>query len=304
MKAFIRKLSIKERKGYINSIIYAIFSFFHILLTKTILYNSKISYLTLITLTGSLFIMMSFYRIFRSLKKYKSFQKKGNKIKFINGLNSFISYFFSIAGLDSTSLTNVVFIEHLFPFLLLLNQSIVKTENISIPQYACFFIYIFCFLFIFIPALYRDPGPGIALYLFSIIFKFSANKYSNNSKDTDVDILMLNIGFYNAFIGGILIVIMFDEINHVGKFMWFLIALNALTSYFMKIFFNKVLKSDNKEQKLMILNIIILLFVIPIDYFLFKQIFYYNYLVLLLFSVEIFFFYKQIKKVIKSENNS
>ena len=303
MKAFIRRLSIRERKNYIYSIIYALFSFFHILLTKTILYNSKITYLTLITLTGSLLIMMSFYRIFRSFKKFQIIKKEGKEINFAEGFNSFISYFCSIAALDSTSLTNVIFIDHLFPILLFFNRSISKTENISSHQLASFIIYIFCFLFIFIPALYKDPGPGVVLYLLSVIFKFAANKYGHNSKDMDVDLLMLNIGFYNVVIGGILMVIWFDQVEIFGKLIWFLILLNALTSYVMKIFLNKVLKGNNNEQNLMILNIIIMIFAVPIDYYFFKQIFYYNYLVLLFSSVEIFFFYKYIKKVIKAGNN-
>ena len=52
MKAFIRKLSIKERQGFINSIIYSSFSFFHLLLTKSILNHKKISYITLIFISG------------------------------------------------------------------------------------------------------------------------------------------------------------------------------------------------------------------------------------------------------------
>ena len=247
--------------------------------------------------------MMSSYRIIRLIKKYKSIQEKQNKISFMVGFNSFISYFFLIISLKSTSLTNIVFVAHLFPFLLLVNHSISKSSNLSIHQLVSLFLYIICFFIILIPALFRDPGPGIGIYLLSIIFKFVANKTVNDFNKIDVDLLMLNIGFYNVFFGGILMIIFFDKMEYISKFMWFLIFLNALTSYFMKIFLNKVLKYENNEPKLMILNIIILAFVIPIDYFIFDQIFYKNYLVLLFSFIEIFFLCKDLKKGVKSKNN-
>ena len=58
MKAFIRKLSINERKGYMNSITYTLFFGLHILITKIILHNLKIHFLTLLSLSGSLLILL------------------------------------------------------------------------------------------------------------------------------------------------------------------------------------------------------------------------------------------------------
>ena len=143
MKAFIRKLSIKERKGFVNSIIYTIFSFLHIIFTKSILYHSKISFITLLFISGSLLIMMGFYRIFRLMKKFKSIQKENVQINFKVGLNSFFSYFFLVASIDSTSLTNIVFITRLYPFLVMLIRIISKTENFSNRYLINFLIYIF-----------------------------------------------------------------------------------------------------------------------------------------------------------------
>ena len=303
MKAFIRKLSIKERKGYVNSIIYTIFSFLHIIITKSIFYHSKISFITLIFISGSLLIMMSFYRIFRLMKKFKSIQKENIKMNFMVGLNSFLSFFFLIASIDSTSLTNIVFISRLYPFLVMLNHTLTKPENISNHQLVSFIIYFFSFLIIFFPALYQDTGFGVVYALLSIIFKFSSLTYLSNAKGLNVDLLMLNIGFFNAFFGGLIVVTTFDEIEHVGKFMWILIILNALCTYFMKIFLNKVLKGNGGEQKLMFLSVIALLFIIPFDFYVFEQPFYYNDLVLILSFTEIYFFYKTVKKVIKTNTN-
>ena len=303
MKAFIRKLSIKERKGYVNSIIYTIFSFLHIIITKSIFYHSKISFITLIFISGSLLIMMSFYRIFRLMKKFKSIQKENIKMNFMVGLNSFLSFFFLIASIDSTSLTNIVFISRLYPFLVMLNHTITKPENISNHQLISFIIYFFSLLIIFFPALYQDTGFGVVYALLSIIFKFSSLTYLSNAKGLNVDLLMLNIGFFNAFFGGLIVVTTFDEIEHVGKFMWILIILNALCTYFMKIFLNKVLKGNGGEQKLMFLSVIALLFIIPFDFYVFEQPFYYNDLVLIFSFTEIYFFYKTVKKVIKTNTN-
>ena len=303
MKAFIRKLSIKERKGYVNSIIYTIFSFLHIIITKSIFYHSKISFITLIFISGSLLIMMSFYRIFRLMKKFKSIQKENIKMNFMVGLNSFLSFFFLIASIDSTSLTNIVFISRLYPFLVMLNHTLTKPENISNHQLISFIIYFFSLLIIFFPALYQDTGFGVVYALLSIIFKFSSLTYLSNAKGLNVDLLMLNIGFFNAFFGGLIVVTTFDEIEHVGKFMWILIILNALCTYFMKIFLNKVLKGNGGEQKLMFLSVIALLFIIPFDFYVFEQPFYYNDLVLIFSFTEIYFFYKTVKKIIKTNTN-
>ena len=303
MKAFIRKLSIKERKGYVNSIIYTIFSFLHIIITKSIFYHSKISFITLIFISGSLLIMMSFYRIFRLMKKFKSIQKENIKMNFMVGLTSFLSFFFLIASIDSTSLTNIVFISRLYPFLVMLNHTITKPENISNHQLVSFIIYFFSLLIIFFPALYQDTGFGVVYALLSIIFKFSSLTYLSNAKGLNVDLLMLNIGFFNAFFGGLIVVTTFDEIEYVGKFMWILIILNSLCTYFMKIFLNKVLKGNGGEQKLMFLSVIALLFIIPFDFYVFQQPFYYNDLVLIFSFTEIYFFYKTVKKVIKTNTN-
>ena len=303
MKAFIRKLSIKERRGFVNSIIYTIFSFLHIIITKAILFNSKLSFITIIFISGSLIIMMSFYRIFRLMKKFKTNKKENIKINFIVGLNSFISYFCLIAAIDSTSLTNIVFITRLYPFLVMLIRIISKTENFSNRYLINFLIYIFSFFFIFIPALFRESGFGVVFCLISVIFKFSSLKYLSNAKSLNVDLLMLNVGFYNAFFGGLIIITTFDKMESVGKLMWILIILHALTIYFMKIFMNKVLKGNANEQKLMILLVFINFLILPFDFYIFGQIFYYNYLVILFSFVEVFFFYKKVRKVIKSDTN-
>ena len=303
MKAFIRKLSIKERKGYVNSIIYTIFSFLHIIITKSILYHSKISFITILFISGSLLIMMSFYRIFRLMNKFKSIQKENIKMNFMVGLSSFLSYFFLMASIDSTSLTNIVFISRLYPFLVMFYHTLTKPENISNHQLISFIIYVFSFLIIFFPALYRDTGFGVVYCLLSILFKFTSLQYLSNAKGLNVDLLMLNIGFFNAFFGGIIVITTFDEVDHIGKFIWLLIMLNALCTYFMKIFLNKVLKGDDNEQKLMFLSVIALLFIMPFDFYVFEQNFYYNYLVLIFSFAEFFFFYKKVKKVIKTNTN-
>ena len=254
MKAFIRKLSIKERQGFINSIIYYSFSFFHLLLT-----------------------IMSIYRIFRIMKSIKSYTKENLKINFYVGIISFLSYFFFFFSIYLTSLTNIVFISRLYPFLVMLNHTLTKPENISNHQLVSFIIYFFSFFFIFFPALYHFTVFCVFYVLLSIIFKFSSITYLSNAKGLNVDLLMLNIGFFNAFFGGMIVITTFDKVESVGKLKWILIILNAFMTYYMKIFINKVLKGDANEQKLLIFNVLSLIFAIPIDYYFFGLIFYYNY---------------------------
>ena len=298
MKAFIRRLSINERKGYLHSIIYSTFCGIHILITKIILNKLKIHYLTLLTLSGSLLILMSFYRIFRSIKKYQAIREKEQltQVNIMQGIYSFIIYGGLLASLNWTSLTNVVLITRLFPFIVMFNNFI--SESKSIPSYLlyCFLAYIFCFLMIFIPLLNTNQAPGIFLCLISVIFKFITNKFWSQAKGIKMDILVLNIGFYSAYIGGILMVIIYDKMQHIGKLGWFLIILNALATYIMKIFLNKLIKNKRNNLKLLILNIMTLIIALPIDLLFFKERFSYYYFVLVFLSIDIFFFYKKVIK--------
>lgn len=300
MKAFIRKLSINERKGYMNSITYTLFFGLHILITKIILHNLKIHFLTLLSLSGSLLILLSFYRIFRSIKKLKAIKEKGKEspFNFLQGIYSFITYSSIIAALNYTSLTNVVLISRFFPFVIMFNGYISDSKSIPSHQLYCFLVYIFCFLLIFIPLLNSEQAPGIFLCLLSIIFKFISNKYWIKSKGINIDILVLNIGFYSAYLGGILMIIIYNKMQPIDKLLWVLIILNAFTTYLLKIFYNKLIKNSTNYQKILILNLMILAFSFPIDYFLFNESFNYYYVVVLFLFIDIFFFYK---KVIKSK---
>ena len=172
------------------------------------------------------------------------------------------------------------------------------SESKSIPSYLlyCFLAYIFCFLMIFIPLLSTNQAPGIFLCLISVIFKFITNKFWSQAKGIKIDILVLNIGFYSAYIGGILMVIIYDKMQHIGKIVWFLIILNAFTTYIMKIFMNKLIKNKRSNQKLLILNIIILIIALPIDLLFFKEKFSYYYFALVFLSLDIYFFYKKVVK--------
>lgn len=302
MKAFIRTLSINERKGYMHSIIYSSFCGLHLLLSKIILNKSHIHYLTLLSLSGSLLILMSFYRIFRSMKKLKAMKEKEdyNQYSFLGGIFSFITYGGLLAALNFTSLTNVVLIIRLFPFIAIFKGFI--SESISIPSYHlyCFLAYLFCFLIIFIPLMGTDQAPGIFLCLISVIFKFIANKKGYRAKGIKIDIIVSTIGFYSALFGGILMIMIYNKMEHISKFLWFLIILNAFTTYIMKIFLNKLLKNKSNFNKLLILNIVLLIIAFPLDLIIFKVKFSFFYLVLVLLSIDIFYFYK---KVIKSKEN-
>ena len=112
--------------------------------------------------------------------------------------------------------------------------------------------------------------------------------------------LILNIGFYSAYFGGILMVIFYNKMEHIGTFLWLLIILNAFTTYIMKIFLNKLINNNLNYTKLLVFNLMALLFALPIDLILFNEHFSYFYILLFLLSIDIFFFYKN---VIKTKDN-
>ncbi len=304
MKAFIRKLSINERRGYMHSIIYTMFCGIHILLSKIILSKTNIPFVALLSLSGSLLILMSFYRIFRSIKKYKAVKDKEKllQIDYLQGIYSFISYSGLMASLNWTSLTNVIFITRLFPFIVMFNTFISYSQSIPAHYIYCFIAYILCFLIIFIPLLSTDQAPGILLCVTSSIFKIISNKYWFQTKGIKVDIIVVSIGFHSACIGGILMVIIYNKMGNISALMWLLIILNAFAAYLMKIFFNKLIKNKTNNQKLLLCNVIILIFALPIDSFLFKVKFSYYYLVLFCLSIDLFFFYKKVIKAKKNNN--
>ena len=299
MKAFIRKLNINERKGYMHSIIYSIFFGFHILITKFILYKLHFHYLFLLSLSGSLLILMSFYRIFRSIKKCKFKDKILYQNNWSDGFYSFIAYAGLLISLNWTSLTNVILTNRLFPFIFMFSSLISKSKSIPTYYLYCFCAYLLCIIFIFFPLLKTDQAPGIIICIISEIFRFVANKTSSQVKGIKIDILILNIGFYSVYVGGIIMVIIYDKMEHISKLLWLLIIINTFNTYVMKIFLNKLIKNNN-NQKLLICNLLILAFSIPIDFFLFNEKFSFNYFALIFLSIDIFFFYK---KVIKSKGN-
>ena len=245
---------------------------------------------------------MSFYRIFRSMKKILIIKDKDNlnQYNFLEGIYAFLSYAGLLASLNFTSLTNVVLITRLFPFIALFKSLI--SESISIPSYHlyCFIGYLFCFCILFIPLIGSEEAPGIFLCLISVIFKFIANKKGNRQKGIKIDLIVSTIGFYSALFGGILMVIIYNKMEHISKFLWCLIILNAFTTYIMKIFLNKLIKNITNFRKLLILNIAILIIAFPVDLIIFKEKFSLLYFVLVLLSIDIFFFYK---KVFKSKAN-
>ena len=306
MKEFIRRLSINERKGFMHCIIYSVFCGIHILLSRIILKKSHIHYLTLLSLSGSLLILMSFYRIFRSLNKIRAMKDKDNleRFNFFEGIFSFLSYGGLLASLNFTSLTNVVLITRLFPYIAMFKNLI--SESNSIPSYYlyCFLAYLFCFCIIFIPLIGSDQAPGIFLCLISIIFKLISNKKGRRHKGIKIDLTISTIGFYSALFGGILMVITYNKMEHISKLLWCLIILNTFTTYIMKIFLNKLIKNNLNFQKLLLLNLVILIIAFPIDLTIFKEKFSLLYSVLALFSMDIFFFYnKEVKPKVIDNNN-
>ena len=301
MKKFMRSLSINERKGLIYSLVYSCFCFFHILIIKILIQVFDLRYLTILTETGSIITLMSFYRMWRSLNKFTPSTVKDTKIIFSGGVLSFITYAGYMASLNWVSSTNAILIIRLFPFLLLISEFVSGEKKIPSHVFHSLICYIITLLIILLPLLDSDQSPGIFFCLVSVFFRFASSKYWNEAHGISIDLFLLSIGFFSASIGGMSLIVLYQKMETIGGLAWIFIILNAFTSYILKIFLIKLLKNSFNNEKLLMFNIIILFFAILCDYFFFGVKFNYYYLVLIALFIDSIFFVKRVIKIIQKE---
>ena len=301
MKKFMRSLSINERKGLIYSLVYSCFCFLHILIIKILIQVFDLRYLTILTETGSIITLMSFYRMWRCLNKFTQSTVKDTQIIFSGGILSFITYAGYMASLNWVSSTNAILIIRLFPFLLLISDFISGEKKIPTHAFRSLICYIITLLIILLPLLDSDQSPGIFLCLTSVFFKFASSKYWNIAHGITIDLFLLSVGFFSASIGGMSLIVLYKKMEKIGGLGWIFIILNALTSYILKIFLIKLLKNNYNNEKLLIFNLIILFLAIPCDYFFFGVKFNYYYLILFALFIDSIFFVKRIIKRSQTE---
>ena len=193
MKKFMRSLSINERKGLIYSLVYSCFCFLHILIIKILIQVFDLRYLTILTETGSILTLMSFYRMWRCLNKFTLSTVKDTKIIFSGGILSFATYAGYMASLSWISSTNAILIIRLFPFLLLINEFISGEKKIPRHDFNSLICYIITLLVILLPLLDSDQGLGIFLCLTSVFFKLASSKYWHIAHGISIDLFLLSV---------------------------------------------------------------------------------------------------------------
>lgn len=290
MKAFIRTLTIKERKGYVFSICYTCFIFVHVLLVKLMAFQLKMSYLTMICESGSIISFICIYRILMTLKKFRkeSFQD-GNAI-IVGGFYSFCSFSSLLGSLYWVSLTDYFIIERLYPFLFLLSEYFMSDREMSKNEITCFAFTLIAFLMIYLPMTENSKNPGSFFALFSIITKVIATRYWKNTYGIRTDLLLLSVGCLCVIGGGVLMITMNIQMEKINVGGWLLLILNAFATYYTRIFLLKLLKIVTNFDKIVVFNLVCIICSLIVDLFYLKEEFDFYYLGIILIVANSLFF--------------
>lgn len=287
---FIRSLNIKERKGYIFSICYSCFVFIHLFIVKTVSSKLKIGYLTLITESGSVISLICFYRILMTLQKFKKTNSLEIKKIFHGGIFSFLSYTLIISSLYWSSITITCLMLRLYPFFFLISEYLINDYKFTHNEITSFIISFITSLIIIISSVGSEKTSGLFLGLLGLMFKVIATQYWKLSRGVTIDLLLLSVGFISAGIGGTLMIFTYKKIEKLSPLAWLFIVLNAFATYYTRLFLLKVIKEITNVDKIVILNSLLLIFALPVDYFVFGDKFNWAYLSLILIGINSIFF--------------
>lgn len=290
MKPFIRSLNIRERKGYVFSVCYSCFVFFHLFIVKVVSSKLNLGYLTLITESGAVISLICFYRILMTLKKFTKTNSLEIKKILHGGIFSFLSYILIIASLYWSSITITCLMLRLYPFFFLISEYIMNDYELTHSEITSFIISFITGLIIIISTANSEKTAGVFLGLLGLVFKVIATQYWKHSRGVAIDLLLLSVGFISAGVGGVLMVFTYKNIEKLSPLAWIFIVLNAFATYYTRIFLLKVIKVISNVNKIVILNCLLLILALPVDYFVFGDKFNWYYLTLILIGVNSIFF--------------
>ena len=171
MKAFLRTLNSKEIKGYVFSLYYTFFLLTHLFLVKLLQIHYNISYLTLLTHTGSIISLMSFYRIFMTLNKIATTSSLDFMQMFHGGFFSFMSYAFITLSLYYLSVTNFMLIFRLYPFIFLFAVYGLDNSPITQNEFVCFIVSLLLIFVILIPGMDNQLIIGVVIVILHLLVK-------------------------------------------------------------------------------------------------------------------------------------
>ena len=296
MKAFLRTLNSKEIKGYVFSLYYTFFLLTHLFLVKLLQIHYNISYLTLLTQTGSIISLMSFYRIFMTLNKIATTSSLDFMQMFHGGFFSFMSYAFITLSLYYLSVTNFMLIFRLYPFIFLFAVYGLDNYPITQNEFVCFIVSLLSIFVILIPGMDNQLIIGVVIVIFALTCKVIATKYWKRARGITVDFLLLSVGFLSAGIGGVLMITTRDKIEYLNYNGWIYIVLNGLSTYYARIFLLKVTKYIRNVSKIVVFNTFGILVAMVVEIFVYGEVFSVWYYGLGLVLVNSVFFTKELIK--------
>ena len=290
MKPFIRKLYLKERKGFNYTLCYGLFLFLQSFFFKLLSTQSQLSSPSVICLHGSIFSSICLFRILIVAKKtsQKSKTITSKLILSLSEVYEFTSFISLLLSLYWLNLTNLILIIRLFPFLLIF---IGYGYDITNSEITCFLTYLSVFLIIFLPLIGRNQIIGLILGLISVVTKILSFRYWRKAVGLTIEIMLLGVGIISICLGGNLMINFGKkQMEEVTLKSWIFIILSSFCTYYKKIFFLKIMKNPKNIDKIILVNSITFLITIPIDLFMFNQNFGFRYLIFfLLFGNSIFF---------------
>jgi drug/metabolite transporter (DMT)-like permease len=256
MKAFIRSLSIEERKTYFCVMFYTVFQCASCLLIELIEKYFKIKSLALICESGSILSIICVLRIVLSARNNESKTEelvelanhRGLMIKSLINCACLIS---SVLALNYLPMSTFLIINNQATFLAISITPYMISETIPIKFKPVFYFKLFgCAIIVFPKLLNQDYFCGIVLALVSMVFLSISHITNRNTHSFKIEILVLFTGIYTAGLGCLFLIIFTNEIGEINFLYWLIIIFYSILTYYTQLFQIKVVRKLKNVTKL------------------------------------------------------
>ena len=298
MKAYIRTLNIKERKGFISSICYSFFTPFQLITVRIL--SSSLDYFTVTALTGAIINVLCCYRVVMTLEKLSRRNASDFKLIFNAGVFSFFGFALDNLSVYFTSVSNIIMLSRLFPFMVLMTENIVNDFELTSSEVNCMIVSVIIVLGIMLRFVDSIQFFGFICALAGMAMKTIAITLWKSAKGISVDIVMMSIGVLSCIFGGTGMMIKNSSMRKIGL-KWFIVVINAICSYYSRIFVLKIVKNTRNMDKVIVMNLLAVLMCFIVDYFCFEVKFDFFYLVLCIVVINSIFFTISVLK--KAQSN-
>lgn len=257
MKAYIRSLSIEERKTYVSAISYTFFQSMSCLLVKIMISWYKIKSLTLICEGGSIISVMCICRIIISIRNKKTKSEEvldinRNKWVLLNAVVNCLCLVFAMFSLVYTSISTYTLIQNQSSILTIFLSHYFLQDEIRKDQTIWYVLMIISCVIVISPLLSKsyEEFLGIVLALLATAALSLSHIVNRKTTSSQIDTLILFIGIYSAAFGCFAIVIFTNEVGEINIFYWLLILLKSFMTYYMIIFQIKAVRDLKNANKL------------------------------------------------------